>query len=539
MVCKNLPVSEVGCRQAREWQMARSDADRAYRLVDPSQPHPLGWEVPPVDDLRSAIELLQQYPDEYIETDVEVDPHGQLAGVYRHVGAGGTVMRPTRIGPAMAFNTIKGYPDKRILVGMMASRRRVSRLLGAPVDQLGKQMAEARKLVTPPVLVKRDEAPCQEVVHRADDPDFDIRRLLPAPTSTLEDAGPYFCLGLVLGSDPENSESIDVTIHRLCVQGPRELSIFFAPGRHIDFFRQKAEAAGRPLPVSINMGLDPAILIGSCFEAPTTPFGFDELCVAGGLRGKPVALVDCLTVPQRAIARAEIVIEGEILPHIRVAEDQHTHTGKAMPEFLGYIGEANPELPVIRVTAVTTRRNPIVQTLVGPGEEHVSLAGIPTEASIHLALEEALPGLLSNVYAHSAGGGKMLAILQIAKRKPAHDGMARQAGMVALATYRELKHVILVDEDVDPFDTDDVLWAMQSRYQGDLDTIFIPGVSCHILDPSQTPAYNERLREKGTTCKTIYDCTVPFRLKEQFARAQFMDVDPAHWVPSLFPKEDR
>jgi 4-hydroxy-3-polyprenylbenzoate decarboxylase len=111
--------------------------------------------------------------------------------------------------------------------------------------------------------------------------------------------------------------------------------------------------------------------------------------------------------------------------------------------------------------------------------------------------------------------------------------------MVALATYRELKHVILVDEDVDLFDTDDVLWAMQSRYQGDVDTIFIPGVSCHILDPSQSPAYNPRLGEQGTTCKAIYDCTVPFRLREHFTRAKFMDVDPARWAPSLFPKESR
>ncbi|MBV8887317.1 MAG: UbiD family decarboxylase, partial [Chroococcidiopsidaceae cyanobacterium CP_BM_RX_35] len=65
--------------------------------------------------------------------------------------------------------------------------------------------------------------------------------------------------------------------------------------------------------------------IGACFEAPTTPFGFDELCVVGGLRGKPVELVDCVTVKQKAITRAEIVIEGEVLPNVRVAEDQNTH----------------------------------------------------------------------------------------------------------------------------------------------------------------------------------------------------------------------
>ncbi|WP_409076507.1 UbiD family decarboxylase (plasmid) [Pantoea sp. C3] len=508
-----------------------------YRVVKPGEPHPQGWDVPPVNDLRSAIALLNTLPGHYIETDREIDPNAELAGVYRHIGAGGTVIRPTRIGPAMTFNKIKGFPEARVLVGLMASRERVSALLGAPVRELGIQMAEARRNVTPPVIVGQAQAPCQEVVYRAEDEGFDLRKILPAPTNTSEDAGPYFCLGLVLGSDPDDRDNVDVTIHRLCVQSKDELSIFFAPGRHIDAFRQKAEAAGKPLPVSINMGLDPAIYIGAEFEAPTTPFGFNELCVAGGLRGQPVELVECLSIRQRAIARAEIVIEGEIMPNVRVEEDQNTHTGKAMPEFPGYTGEANPSLPVIKVKAITTRKNPILQTLVGPGEEHVSLAGIPTEASIHIECEDALPGLVKNVYAHSAGGGKFLAVLQVQKRNAGDDGMTRQAALIALAVYRELKNVILVDEDVDLFDTDDVLWAMQTRYVGDLDTLFVPGIAGHVLDPSQQPFYDPRVTAKGTTSKTIFDCTVPYHLKEHFVRAQFKEVDPSLWAPELFGKK--
>ena len=508
-----------------------------YHVVEPGQKHPLGWDVPAVNDLRSAIEYLKGFPGEYLETDREVDPKAELAGVYRRIGAGGTVMRPTRIGPCMTFNTVKGYPESRVLVGLLASRRRVSRLLGAPTRELGRQMGEARKLVTPPIDTDLKDVPCQEVVHRAEDEGFDLRKLLPAPTNTPDDAGPYFCMGLVLGSDPNNRDNVDVTIHRLCVQNKDELSIFFAPGRHIDNFRKKAEANGKPLPVSINMGLDPAIHMAASFEAPTTPFGFDELCVAGGLRGRPVELARCVTVDQRCIARAEVVIEGEILPERRVAEDQNTHTGKAMPEFPGYTGDANPSLPVIKVKAITTRRTPILQTLVGPGEEHVSMAGIPTEASISIAMEDALPGLLQNVYAHSAGGGKFLAVLQVKKRDAADDGMARQAGVIALAVYRELKNVIVVDEDVDLFDTDDVLWAMQTRYSGDKDTMFLPGVTGHVLDPSQTPEYDPRVSAKGTTTKTIFDCTVPFKLREGFVRAQFQEVDPSLWAPSLFGKD--
>ena len=79
-----------------------------------------------VDDLRSAIELIQSIPGEYVETDVEVDPKAELSGVYRHVGAGGTVMRPTKIGPAMMFNNVKGHPGARVIIGMLASRKRVA-----------------------------------------------------------------------------------------------------------------------------------------------------------------------------------------------------------------------------------------------------------------------------------------------------------------------------------------------------------------------------------------------------------------------------
>lgn len=96
-----------------------------------------------------------------------------------------------------------------------------------------------------------------------------------------------------------------------------------------------------------------------------------------------------------------------------------------------------------------------------------------------------------------------------------------------------MKHVILVDEDVDIFDTDDVLWAMQTRYQGDNDTIFIPGVRCHPLDPSQSPAFSNRLIQEGTSCKTIFDCTVPLHLKEHFQRCKFMEVDVKRFLPDF------
>lgn len=309
-----------------------------------------------VNDLRSAIALLQRHEGQYIETDHPVDPNAELAGVYRHIGAGGTVKRPTRTGPAMMFNSVKGYPGSRILVGMHASRERAALLLGCEPSDLAKHVGHAVKKPVAPVVVPSSQAPCQEQVFYADDPDFDLRKLLPAPTNTPIDAGPFFCLGLVLASDPEDSSLTDVTIHRLCVQERDELSMFLAAGRHIEVFRKKAEDAGKPLPVTINMGLDPAIYIGACFEAPTTPFGYNELGVAGALRQQPVELVQGVAVKEKAIARAEIIIEGELLPGVRVREDQHTNTGHAMPEFPGYLPSWTPiPMPLCWKVCLTSR----------------------------------------------------------------------------------------------------------------------------------------------------------------------------------------
>lgn len=103
-------------------------------------------------------------------------------------------------------------------------------------------------------------------------------------------------------------------------------------------FREKAEALGKPLPISISIGVDPAIEIASCFEPPTTPLGFNELSIAGAIRGKAVELAPCVTIDEKCIANAEYVIEGELLVGARVREDQNSNTGKAMPEFPGYTG---------------------------------------------------------------------------------------------------------------------------------------------------------------------------------------------------------
>ncbi|HJE86101.1 UbiD family decarboxylase [Levilactobacillus brevis] len=474
-------------------------------------------------DLRKVLAELKTQPGQYHATDVAIDPDAELAGVYRYIGAGGTVERPTQEGPAMMFNNVKGFPGTRVLMGLMASRKRVGMMFHHDYQTLGQFLNDAVEHPVPPEMV--DDAPAHEVVHKATDPDFDIRKLVAAPTNTPEDAGPYITVGVVLGSNKAKTMS-DVTIHRMVLEDKDTLGIYIMPGgRHIGAFAKEYEAANEPMPVTINIGLDPAITIGCTFEPPTTPLGYNELGVAGAIRQEAVGLTPAITVDEKAIARSEFTLEGYIMPNQRMQEDINTHTGKAMPEFPGYDGDANPAVQVIKVTAVTHRKHPIMQSVIGPSEEHVSMAGIPTEASILELTNRAIPGKVLNVYNPPAGGGKLMTIMQIHKEDEADEGIQRQAALLAFSAFKELKTVILVDEDVDIFDMNDVMWTVNTRFQADQDLMVLPGMRNHPLDPSERPGYDPKsIRTRGMSSKLVIDGTVPFDMKDQFVRAQFMKV---------------
>ena len=479
-------------------------------------------------DLRRALKKLENDKNQLIYSNKETDLDSELAGVYRYIGAGGTVKRPTKTGPAMIFNNIKGVPDAKVLIGLLADRDRTALLLDTTKENIAKDLNKAFLNQIPPVKVEKGV--CQEKVYLASDSDFDIRKIIPALKTTPEDAGRYITMGMCYATDPETGAN-DITIHRLCLQDKDLMTMYFTPGiRHLDAFRIKAEKMGKPLPISISIGVDPAIEVSACFEPPTTPLGFNELNIAGGLRNQAVEMVKCKTIDEYCIANAEYVIEGELIPNERMAEDAQTNMGYAMPEFPGYIGNACPDIPMIKVKAITTRTNPIFRCCIGPSEEHVNLAGIPTEASILGMCEKAMPGKIKNVYCASCGGGKYVAIMQIHKQVPSDEGRQRQAALIAFTAFSELKHVFLVDEDVDLFDMNDVMWAMTTRFQSDIDVVSIPGVRCHPLDPSDDPVYDYSIRDHGIATKTIFDCTVPFNQKHRFKRAYFQEVDYKQWL---------
>ena len=485
-----------------------------------------------ITSLRQALDCIRNDPKQYVETDVEADPYLEIAGVYKKVGAGGTIMRPTKInGPAMMFNKIKGYPGARVVIGITGSLKRLGLFVDTPPDQLAHKLNSCADKPIPPVFVQSDKALCQQVVHKADDPDFDIRKILPVATTCSADPAPAITMGLARAEDLETGES-DVTMHRIFVQDVKDEITLFAASelRHIGRMIRKAEKMNVPLPITISIGVDPAIYLCTSFTPPVTPFGFDELSVAGALRGQPVELAKCLTVNGAGIANAEYVLEGEVIPGKKVNEDKLTGTGYGLAEFAGYSGGAQPAY-VIKIKAVTHRIDPIYQTCIAPSEELVNMMGVPMAASILNITGKSLPGRVKNVYTHSSGGGRFMVVMQISKESPSHEGVQRQAALAAFSANPELKHIILVDDDVDIFDISDVLWAMNTRYQCNIDTVFIPGVFGHPADPSGYPYFSPYSRGHGVTCKAFFDCTVPFELKEKFKRPVFKDVDVEKFLP--------
>ncbi|MDA1361857.1 UbiD family decarboxylase [Glycomyces luteolus] len=469
-----------------------------------------------IEDLRSALEFLTVNGEAPTVVEEPLSPVHEIAA--HHAAAGGGV--PSQHNLADARPTIYSNPvgfDVPVVMGVHGRRADCAAMIGMAPERIALDLAAHVNADHPPARVQ-GPPPCQEVV--LDGPDLDVRRVIPALTHTPQDAGPYITMGLMYAVDEETGEQ-DVTIHRLCLQGPNTLSAYFVPGRHIDRLRRRAVERGGRLPITISIGLDPAIYLVAAFTYPTTPFGFNELNVAGSIRGRGVPVCEAATVPGLAIANAEIVIEG-YLSDTMMREHPTDDEGGSLPEFLGYQGSAQSALPRVEVTAVTHRRNPLYQCLLGPGSEQSNILALPTEASLYQSLTAGVTGSLVNCHCPHHGGGKLSAVLQFDKTGPVDDATARQAGLAAFAAFHELKHVYLVDRDVDLFSEQDVLWAMTTRFQADTSLISVPFLNGHPLDPSQNPQFNPANRHVGTTTKAVFDCTAPFEMRRRFRRADFL-----------------
>lgn len=382
---------------------------------------------------------------------------------------------------ATLFPRPSGHPMP-VISGLVSSRQWIADAMGVePKDVL----ARFRHAATHPLAWEETrDAPVQEIVHR----NVDLAALLPLPTHNEHDSGAYITAGLMISRNPRTSVQ-NVSIHRCQLSGPNRLGVLLLP-RHTHLFFEMAEQAGEPLDVAIVIGVDPLTLLASQAIAPVD---FDELTIAGALHGRPLPVTRCVDSALRVPAEAEIVVEGRLLPQVREPEGP-------FGEFPQYYGERAAR-HVIDVSAVTHRRDPLFHTIVGGGLEHLLLGGIPREATLLDHLQRSFPNV-RDVHLSLGGVCRYHLYVQIAKRQ---EGEAKNIMLGAFAGHYDVKHVIVVDDDVNIHDATEVEWAVATRFQADRDLVIVPESQGSRLDPST---------RDGVGAKMGLDATRPLNAPE-------------------------
>jgi UbiD family decarboxylase len=257
------------------------------------------------------------------------------------------------------------------------------------------------------------------------------------------------------------------------------------------------------LPVAIAIGCPPHVLLAASMSPP---MGVDELSIAQGLA--PTPLTRCVTMDLEVPAEAELVLEGRIL--------QHAADEGPFPDLTGTLDEVRQQ-PVIEIDCITHRKDPVYHALLPAGLEHKLLMGMPREPTIFAAVAEVAHPL--NVCITPGGTSWLHAVVQIDKRGP-EDG--RRTIEAAFRGHTSLKHVVVVDADVNPFDVAEVEWAIATRFQADRDLVILSDEPGSSLDPSGRHIPGEKAR----TAKMGLDATIPWGAdREGFMRVQYDAVD--------------
>jgi 2,5-furandicarboxylate decarboxylase 1 len=382
--------------------------------------------------------------------------------------------------PVLWFERVRGsrFP---IVTNLFADRRRYARALGVEPAALADEWVARGDRRIPPV--RRTTGPVKDMVLTGPAVDLGI---LPIFRHFSEDGGPYITNGIVVARDPDTGVR-NASFHRMQLRGPTRLGTSLHSRRHLWDYQRRAEQRGEALAVSVVVGAHPLFHFGAGLWKG--PIDADEYEVAGGFLGEPIEIVPGLTVPVEAPAEAEIVLEGHILSGVREPEGPFA-------EFTGYASERSTQ-HVLEVSAILHRRDAIYQDIVsGISAEHTTLLAVPQEAR----LLKLLRGHYSSVRAISYPQSGTCRLHCYISMKPSAEGQAKNVAFTALGEDLALKLVVVVDDDVDVYREQEVLWAIATRMQADRDLSVIPNAMGAILDPST---------RDGTTAKVIIDATRP------------------------------
>lgn len=469
--------------------------DAAYNGVKPNscrrhcsqQPNRKGMptvkEAMKITDLRSFLQILEEQGQvRYINKEVNWQYElGSVMATFDRQDKG-----------AVVFNKVKdrGF---RVAGGILANMDRIALALGKEKGEITDFLGWCLENPVKPNIVQN--APCQENVLTGED--IDLYKV-PIPQHAPRDGGPFITGGVIF-SKSVNGTVQNLSFQRLHVKGKDHTGIMINEWRHLKDFYVEAEAEGKPLPISIVCGCDPAHYIAAGLR-----YDGDEIEVSGAMRGGPIDMVKSVTNDITVPATAEWVIEGVIEPDTREEEGP-------LGEFTGHYS-APWKSPVFHVTAITHRNDAIYQTINGASFEHINLGNVlPREPLLKKFTSYVSKGV-KNVHIPPYGSG-FLAVVQLEKSNP---GEPKNVALAAMMAYVNIKNVIVVDPDVDIYDPADLMWALSSRVVPEKDIFYVPNAQGHELDPTSD--------ERGVQTKMGIDATLSEDSKG-FERVRYPLVD--------------
>jgi 2,5-furandicarboxylate decarboxylase 1 len=384
--------------------------------------------------------------------------------------------------PVVIFEKVTGF-DMPVVTNVAGNRELLARCLDSNVANLPTAFRERCQNYIAPEVVARGA--WDEIVIEGDQ--VDLTRL-PIPYQFTVDAAPYITAGQITARDPETG--VDTTgFHRLMLKGKNRLGVSLHSRRRMYEFHRRAEAKGHSLPAAIVIGVHPLHYMGSMTYAyPPNVRKFD---IIGGLFGEPYRLARCGVGELEVPAGAEMIIEGEILAGVHEPEGP-------FGEFTGYASYRSTQ-NVFVAHRIRMRRDAYFHSVVsGMSRDHILISCVTREGEILNALRRNLPNVRAVHVPHKTCG----AFLAIVSMKKIAEGEPKMAMLTALGTELYTKQVIIVDDDVDIYDMDDVMWAVATRMKAEKDVLLIPGVKSAIIDPTSDP-------HEFTVTKMGIDATAP------------------------------
>jgi 2,5-furandicarboxylate decarboxylase 1 len=412
--------------------------------------------------------------------------------------------------PVLRFDDVEGS-EVPVIVGVTATRSRIARALGQDVDRCVEYLLEQ---IENPVAPERvADGPVQEQVITGSELDV---MSLPIGVHSPEDAGPYITSGVLLVRDPD-SGATNAGIYRTMVKDSRTLTVNVAPQHDLARILNGVAASGRPVDFAIVIGGHPTVAIASQAK---NPVGQDTLALMGSLQGQPLETVRGVTVDVDVPAQAEIIIEGRLSP-------DHKEPEGPFGEFTYYYRAAQGW--IAEVTAITRRSDAVYVDLHPAHVEHRCLWLFPgREARLLTMLRAGVPTVRAvRLPFHGAALSTYISLTKT------DDGDARRALLLAMSSDTYVKHAFAFDPDIDIFDDEAVMWALNTRFQADRDLIMIPRCRGVRMDPSGYD-YLDRSAPGHAVTKAGFDVTMPlsrpFGPRADLPAPGFEDLNPADYL---------